>query len=186
MKDEEIMTMEGENNMAEVTDFNVGANVKAARRLLKTYVNVGSSTEDWELVGKGVEESSIELNPNLEKVTDILGITESSITKWEPVQTLEPNTVRGGSKLNFKLHKIWEEKKPELLSQFDILLVYQYIGDVSTGSYEAEKQTGCTISITSLGGSANVDMPIEINYSNESKKGTVTYTDDKPAFSPAS
>ena len=60
------------------TDFNTGSGVKAARKLLMTFVNVGTgASEEWELVGRGVEESAIELNPNSETVTDICGITET-------------------------------------------------------------------------------------------------------------
>lgn len=170
--------------MANNKDFNVGANVKAARKLLRTYVDVGTLSSEWFLVGSGVEDSSIELNPNTEKVTDILGVTTTSVTKWEPAQSFDPFTVKGGSKLAFKLHQIWQDKTPELLSQFKVLLVYKYIGD--SGTYEAELQENCTINITSIGGSAYVDMPIEISYSNESTKGTVEFTEDVPTFTPAS
>ena len=45
------------------TDFNVGAGVKAPRKLLKHYVNVGTGeTKEWELLGVGIEDSSIETN----------------------------------------------------------------------------------------------------------------------------
>ena len=167
------------------TDFNTGAGVKAPRKLLMTFVDVGtsSSAPEWELVGRGVEESAIELNPNTETVTDICGITETSVEKWEPNQTFEPNTVKGGSKLNFKLHQIWQDKTPELLSQFDVIIVYAYIGESST--FEAELQKNCTINITSIGGSAYVDMPIEISYSNDITKGTVAITNGVPTFTEA-
>lgn len=164
------------------TDFNVANGVKAVRKLLMTYVNVGdSTTPEWELVGKGVEDSSIELNPNTETVTDITGVTETAVTKWEATQGFDPNTVKGGSKLNFKLHKIWQDKTPELLSQFEVLIVYAYIGAGST--FDAEVQKNCTINITSIGGSAYVDMPIEITFSNDSDVGTVSFdSSKKPTF----
>ena len=166
-------------------DFNVGAGVKAARKLLMTYVDVSDSgTPEWELVGRGVEESAIELNPNTETVTDILGITDTSVTKWEPNQSFDPNTVKGGSKLNFKLHEIWQNKTPELLSKFNVLIVYAYIGE--TKNFEAEMQKNCTINITSIGGSSYVDMPIEISFSNDSTKGTVTIANGVPTFTAAS
>ncbi len=168
--------------MAVNTDFNVGAGVKAARKLLRTYVNVGTTEEKkWFLVGSGVEESSIELNPNTETLTDILGVTTTDVTKWEPNQSFEPFTVKGGSELAFKLHEIWMNKKPELLSQFEVLVCYNYVGNETDG-YDAELQTNCTINITSIGGSAYVDMPIEIAYSNNSTRGTVTFKDGAPEF----
>lgn len=167
------------------TDFNVGAGVKAPRKLLMTYVDVSDSeTSEWELVGRGVEESAIELNPSTETVTDILGITDTSVTKWEPNQSFDPNTVKGGSKLNFKLHEIWQNKTPELLSKFNVLIVYAYIGEKN--NFEAEVQKNCTINITSIGGSAYVDMPIEISFSNDSTKGTVTIAAGVPTFTAAS
>lgn len=166
-------------------DFNVGAGVKAARRLLMTFVNVSDSSDapEWELVGSGVEDSALELNPNTETVTDILGVTQTSVTKWEPNQSLDPNTVKGGSKLNFKLHQIWQNKTPELLSKFDVLIVYAYLGE--TNGFDAEMQKNCTINITSIGGSAYVDMPIEIMMSNDSVKGSVTIAGGKPTFTAA-
>ena len=168
--------------MAINTDFNLGTGVKAPRNLLRTYVNVGTASEKkWFLVGSGVEDSSIELNPNTETMTDILGVTVTDVTKWEPNQSFDPFTVKGGSELAFKLHEIWMSKKPELLSQFDVLICYNYVGNKTDG-YDAELQTNCTINITSIGGSAYVDMPIEISYSNDSTRGTVKFTDGQPVF----
>lgn len=171
--------------MAINTDFNLAAGVKAARKLLRTYVNVGTpETKEWFLVGSGVEDSSIELNPNTESLTDILGITTTDVTKWEPAQSFDPFTIKGGSALAFKLHEIWTNKTPELLSQFEVMIVYKYIGEETSG-YEAELQKNCTINITSIGGSAYVDMPIEISYSNDSVKGIVTFEGETPTFTPS-
>lgn len=168
--------------MAINTDFNVADGVKVARKLLRTYVNVGTTeSKEWFLVGSGVEESAIELNPNTESITDILGVTTTDVTKWEPSQSFDPFTVKGGSALAFKLHEIWTNKTPELLSQFEVLIVYKYIG-TETDGYEAELQKNCTVNITSIGGSAYVDMPIEIIYSNDSEKGTVKFEDNAPVF----
>lgn len=168
--------------MAVNTEFNVGANVKAVRKLLRTYVNVGeTASPEWEIVGDGIADSMIELNPDTETVTDILGVTTTTVNKWEATQAFDPFTIKGGSKLAFKLHQIWQNKTPEKLSQFDVLLVYKYIGGDSDG-YEAEKQKNCTINITSIGGSAYVDMPIEITYSNDIERGTVKFTGDAPTF----
>lgn len=184
---EETNIKSGGNNMATATDFNTGSGVKAVRKLLMTFVDVSDSTgtPEWELVGRGVEESAIETNPNTNTITDICGITETSVEKWEPNQSFDPNTVRGGSKLNFKLHKLWQNKTPELLSKFNVLIVYAYIDGDTSGAFEAELQKDCTINITSIGGSAYVDMPIEISYSNDIEKGTVTIASGVPTFTKA-
>ena len=172
--------------MAINTDFNVNTGAKAPRKLLKHFVNVGTSGEkEWELLGVGIEDSSIETNFETETVNDILGNTETSITGASPSQSFEPFTVRGGSKLAFKLHEIWLDKKYEELSQFEMLTVYGYIG-TETDGYEADMQSDCTITFGSIGGSAYVDMPITVNYSDKKERGTVKFTEGVPTFTKAS
>ena len=171
--------------MAINTDFNVGAGVKAPRKLLKHYVNVGTGeTKEWELLGVGVEDSAIETNFETETVNDILGNSETSITGASPSQSFEPFTVRGGSKLAFKLHEIWLNKEYEKLSKFDMLTVYNYVGS-DTDGYDADMQSDCTITFGSIGGSAYIDMPITVNYSDKKERGTVKFTDGAPAFTKA-
>lgn len=163
-----------------MSEFNVGVGVKAPRKLLKHYVEIDG---EWELLGKGIEDSAIDLNPETEESTDILGNNDTSVKGWKPSQTFDPFTVRGGSKLAFKLHEIWMNNTPELLSQFKMLTVYSYVGDTSAG-YDADVQENCTISPTKIGGSAYVDMPIDVHYSNEKTRGTVTFADKVPTFTP--
>lgn len=155
-------------------EFNLEQNQKAERKLLVTAVNVGNSdAPEWEVIGAGVEDSSIELNPDVSTVTDILGITETTVNKMEPKQSFEPYTIRGGSKLAYKLFDIWQRKAWSELANFEVLLMYGFVGGVTEGTFAAEKQDGCTIAINSIGGSATVDMPIEITFSNNSTLGTV-------------
>lgn len=169
------------------TDFNVGAGIKAPRKLLKHYVNVGTKAEKtWELLGAGIEDSAIETNFETETVNDILGNAETSVISAAPSQSFEPFTVRGGSKLAFMLHEIWLNKEYEKLSQFEMLTVYSYVGDTS-GGYDATIEEDCTITFSSIGGSANVDMPITVNYSDKKQRGTVTFgAGNVPTFVPAS
>jgi hypothetical protein len=172
--------------MAINTDFNVKQGTKAPRKLLKHYVNVGTKeAQEWELLGVGIEDSSIETNFETEEVNDILGNHETTITGAAPSQSFEPYTVRGGSKLAFKLHEIWLNKAYEELSQFDMLTVYGYIG-TETDGYEADMQSDCTITFGSIGGSAYVDMPITVNYSDKKERGTVKFADGSPTFTKAS
>ena len=62
-----------------------------------------------------------------------------------------------------------------------MLTVYSYVGDTSAG-YDADLQKNCTISPSSIGGSAYVDMPIEVSYSNDKTRGTVKFADGVPTF----
>ena len=158
------------------TDFNLSANQKAERKLLVTCVNTGTSeSPTWTVIGAGVEDSAIEYNPDIETITDILGVTETTVNKLEPAQSLEPMTVRGGNELLFKLNDIIERNAVSELSNFDVLIIRAYITEGSDDNitYHAEKHTGCTITPQSIGGSAYVDMPIDINLSNNKVLGTV-------------
>lgn len=164
------------------TEFNLTEGQEAERKLLKTFVNVAtaSGTAEWELIGEGIEESSIEYNTDTETSTDILGQTRTKVNKTEPAQSFEPYTVRGGSKLAFILWDIYRRNAVSELTQFKVLVVHEFVGS-STG-YAAETQDNCTITVTSLGGSAYVDMPISISYSNKKTLGKVAYTGEAPTF----
>lgn len=165
--------------MADIASFDLQNNQKAERKLLVTAVNVGERIADggtpvWQIVGCGVEDSSIEYNPDTETVTDILGITETTVNKFETSQSLEPMTVRGGSLLAVKLYNQVKYNRVSELSMYEVMQIHAYAkrGD---GSYEAEVHKNCTLTPQSMGGSSYVDMPIDINYSNDKIHGTVDH-----------
>ena len=163
------------------TDFSLKENQKAERKLLVTCVNMGDSisagegTPKWVPIGVGVEDSAIELNPESSKSTDILGITESSVDKLEPTQSLSPMTVRGGNPLLFKLNDIQERNALSEFSLFEVMIIKAYIdeGTDEAHAYHAEVHRNCTIIPQSIGGSSYVDMPVNIDYSNDKILGTV-------------
>lgn len=164
------------------TEFNLADGQEAERKSLKVFVNVAiaSDTLDWEIIGEGIGESAIVYNTDTETSTDILGQTRTKVNKTEPEQDFEPYTVRGGSKLAFILWDIYRRNAVSELTQFKVLLSHEFVGS-STG-FAAETQDNCTIIVKSLGGSAYVDMPISISYSNKKTLGKVTYTGEVPTF----
>lgn len=178
--------------MAEATAFNLANNQKAERKLLVTAVNVGDSisesggSPEWQVVGAGVEDSSIEFNPDTESVTDILGVTETTVNKFETAQDLDPMTVRGGSKLAVKLYNQIKYNRLSEFAMYEVMQIHAYVGDSTTG-YEAEVHKNCTLTPQSIGGSSYVDMPINIAYSNDKVHGTVnTYKyNETISFTPA-
>ena len=161
--------------MAEATNFNLLDGQKAERKLLVTAVNVGdklgAGTPEWQIIGVGVEDSSIEYNPDTTTSTDILGISTTIINKLETSQTLEPMVVIGGSKLALKLYNQVKYGKLSELAMYEVMQIHAYVG--AEGAYEAEVHKNCTLTPQSLGGSATVDMPINISYSNDKVHGTV-------------
>ena len=170
--------------VADITSFNLQDNEKAVRKLLVTAVNVGDSVTEisgipeWQIVGVGVEDSAIEFNPDTETVTDILGITETTVNKFETSQSLEPMTIRGGSKLAVKLYNQVKYNRLSEFALYEVMQIHAYArrGEGTTASpyaYEAEVHKNCTLTPQSIGGSSYVDMPININFSNDKVHGTV-------------
>ncbi len=158
--------------------FNLMENQKAERKLMATYVDVsGKKPQDtnwipeWEILGAGIEESSVELNADIATTTDILGYTETLINKFEEQQTLEPNTLKGGQKLNAILLDITLRRAYSELSNFTVMRAYQLIGEAEKAT--AHYDMGCTITPTSLGGSSYLDMPMQVNFSGNRVFGTV-------------
>lgn len=163
--------------MPEATEFNLTNGQKAERKLLVTAINVGDSitessgSPDWQIVGVGVEDSSIEYNPDTETITDILGITTTTVNKLETSQSLDPMTIMGGSKLAVKLYNQIKYGRLSELSMYEVMIISAYVGN--TGAYEAEVHKNCTVTPQSVGGDSYVDMPIDISYSNDKIHGTV-------------
>lgn len=167
-----------------ISEFNLATHQRAERKLLITVaewldangdITIGTGSSAYkvnrEILGRRTEDSSIEYNADIETTTDILGLNYTDINKTQPQQDFDPYLILGGSKLGAKLNDIRKRNALSELSQFTLYIITAYIG--TTGAYEAEKHENCTITYNSLGGDANVNMPISAYFSNESTCGTV-------------
>ena len=174
-----------------VSNFNLKDRQRAERKLLITVAEwtVGTSTVR-EILGTRTEESSIDYNADVETTTDIRGINYTDINRTQPQQTLDPYTVLGGSKLGPVLNDIRRRNAVSEYNQFTVYVITAYIG--TSGAYEAERHSGCTINPTSLGGDSFVNMPIDVYLSNdwegsgEPQIGTVDKLSADFVFTPAS
>ena len=83
--------------MADPTITGTGA-VKRAE--FKLFADVGEAeSPEWELQGDRIEELSLELNPNVETVTDVTGVTATTLDKYEEQTSVEPYYAKRESKL---------------------------------------------------------------------------------------
>ena len=155
-----------------VKQFNLADGQRAERKLL---ITVAEWTEDnaqqREILGRRTEDSSIDYGVDIQTSTDILGINYTDINKTQPQQNFDPFLVLGGSKLGAFLNDIRRRNAISELNQFTLYIITAYVGE--TGNYEAEKHVDCTIAYTSIGGDANVNMPIDVYFSNKITTGTV-------------
>lgn len=143
-----------------------------------------SGEKNKEVLGTRVEDSSIELNTEIETMTDILGKTYTDVNKTEPQQTLDPSNIIGGSKLSAYLYDAAIHNRITDYSQaFEIYIISGFMGDATNG-YETVMHKDCSIIPTSIGGSAYVQMPIEIHFSNDIVSGTVDKLADDFTFTP--
>lgn len=149
-----------------VTEFNLAKGQRAERKMLITVAEWGEGGEESrEILGTRTEDSSMEYNPDVATSTDIRGINYTDVNKTQPQQDFDPYLVLGGSKLGAKLNDIRRRNALTELGDFTIYVITAYAG--KAGAYEAEKHTGCTITYNSLGGDANVNMPISVYLSND-------------------
>ena len=168
-----------------VKQFNLNAGQRAERKLLITVAEwtetTGTTpTQVREILGTRTEDSSIEYNPDIETTTDILGINYTDLNRTQPQQDFDPYLILGGSKLGAKLNDIRRRNALSELDQFTIYIITAFVG--TSGAYEAEKHTGCTITYNSIGGDSNVNFPISVYFSNNITTGTVDKLADDFVF----
>lgn len=164
-----------------VTQFNLATNQRAERKLLITVAEwTEGSTQVREILGRRTEDSSIDYNADIETTTDILGINYTDVNRTQPQQDFDPYLILGGSQLGAKLNDIRKRNALSELDQFTVYIITAFAG--TTGEYEAEKHVGCTIIYNSIGGDANVNMPISVYFSNNITNGTVDKLSDDFTF----
>lgn len=164
-----------------VTQFNLANGQRAERKLLITVAEwQEGSTQTREILGTRTEDSSIDYNPDIETTTDILGINYTDLNRTQPQQDFDPYLILGGSKLGAKLNDIRRRNALSELSQFTIYIITAFAG--TSGSYEAEKHSDCTITYNSIGGDTNVNFPISVYFSNKITLGTVDKLADDFTF----
>ena len=150
-----------------IKDFNLANGQRAERKTLITVAewNDGDSTPVREILGTRTEESSIEYNADVVTSTDIRGKNYTDVNKTQPQQDFDPFLILGGSKLAAKLNDIRRRNALTELNGFTIYIITAFSGEA--GAYDAEKHTDCTITYNSIGGDANVNMPISVYMSND-------------------
>ena len=150
---------------------------RAERKLLITVVEWddtrygGTESTKRQVLGAWTEDSSIDINADTEKLTDILGITRVSVNKTEPTQDMDIVVLGGSPYCLYMSEAIRRNDIAAYSNNMTVYTIYAYLGE--DGKWEAKKEVNCSIIPQSIGGSAYVDMPVQINYSNDITLGTV-------------
>ena len=148
----------------------------------------GSESPNREILGTRTEDSSYELNPDIQTSQDILGKTYTDVNKTEPQQTFDPFYLIGGSKLGeFLVNAVLENNIDAYTNAFNIYIIAAFISDnagETATSYRTAKHTNCSIIPTAIGGDTRNNMPIEVHYSNIITMGSVNKLSDDFEFTP--
>ncbi len=155
---------------------------KLKRSALLHYLDAafGGAAASWFIIGKDVEELSVELNPDTETVKNILDETNVNDNGYEPsfdVDTYYADPSDGQFYVKIKdialNRKTGDECKTKIL---EVLI------DKTEGPYDAWCED-CIVKPQSYGGAqGGVRIPYNVTFSGNRVKGTVTITDKVPVF----
>lgn len=158
-----------------------------ARKDFMAFADVGvSPTLEWELIGDKVEEMNLEMNPNVETVTDITGNTTTTVDKYDVQTPVAPFRAKKESKLFAWLYGIIKDLKT--LTDVEKTFLCVNIFDVTTGTpdvYAAWTQKGVVAVQSYGGGSSGLDIPFSVHWSGARTYGTVAITAGIPVFTAA-
>lgn len=167
-------------------NFNTKEGATVARKLLILYLNTGTSESPvWSVIGKRVEDSSMEYDWGEETKTDILGETYTTLKTPTITQTFDPCELDGGDKAQVKLwNQSIKDHDVSAMSSNDVLVVHAYTGEAEAGAF-AERYMSSTVRPTSLGGSSNIGMPIDVTFGGKRQTGTAKITGGTITFTAA-
>lgn len=160
--------------------------MKQKRNTYKIFMNVSESTtsKEWEIIGKDIEELSRELNNEVNSITNILGETSTEVTKGNQVTTCDPIKLRDDSKASKILYNIYKNdlELSEVEKEFLEVNTSMPVPE-SQGEYEAFLQVGA-IDLKSWGGdTTGINSPFDINWIGAKTYGTFNPT--TKTFTPA-
>ncbi len=137
-----------------------------------------AATPEWELIGDKVEEMSLEMNPNVETVTDITGNTSTTLDRYEVQTSVSPMRAKKESKLFAILYDIVKEEKTlsDVERTFLCVNVFDKTGEDESATYAAWTQKG-VIAVQSYGGNTQgLDIPFNIHWLSGKIHGTFNPT----------
>lgn len=158
---------------------------KLERKAFMTYIDstfdLFSLTKKWCLVGKDLEELTVELNPDLETIKNILGENTVKDNGYEVSATADPFYANPTDPLYPSIKDIAMNRYTHDKCKTYILEVI--VKDTSDTKHEAYLEQ-VVIKPQSYGGdTSGFNIPYNVNYDGNRIKGYVTFDDNKqPTF----
>lgn len=160
--------------------------MKLNREALMHYVDSkfgASGSPVWFLIGKDIEDMSVELNPDTETTKNILGETTVKDNGYEPSMSADPYYANPDDSIYEKLRDIAMNRLKGEACKTTLLEVL--IDDTEATSHKAWTED-VIIKPQSYGGdTSGVAIPFDILFNGNRKEGTVTITGGTPSFTPS-
>ena len=166
--------------------FNTKAGAVVERKLLILYLNTGTASEPvWSPIGKRVEDSSAEYDWGEESKTDIFGNTYTTMKKPTITQSFDPCELDAGDVAQVRIwNQSIKDQDVAAMTNNDLLVVHAYAGTADTGVF-AERYDACMVKPSSLGGSSNVGMPVDVTFGGKRTTGTAAVSESGVTFTAA-
>ena len=141
-----------------------------------------ADTPSWFLIGKDIEEMSVELNPDTETTKNILGETTVKDNGYEPSMSADPYYANPDDSIYEKLRDIAMNRLKGDKCKTRLLEVI--IENTSDSSHKAWMEDVIVKPQSYGGDTAGVSIPFEISFNGNRQEGTVTITSGVPTFTP--
>ena len=126
----------------------------------------------WEIIGEDIEEMSVEMNPDMETVKNILGQTKTKDNGYEPSMDADPYYADTDSKLYKPLRDIALERKKGADCQ--TLMLEVIVEDTDAQNHLAFVQEVLVKPNSYGGGTEGVNIPFTVSEDGNRTKGYVS------------
>ncbi len=142
----------------------------------------GGETPNWFLIGKDIEDMSVDLGPETETKKNILDETSISDNGYEPKFDADTYYADTNDSIYAKIKDIAMNR---LTGEDCKTKVLEVLIDNKTGPYDAWTED-CVVKPQSYGGSqGGVNIPFNVAFAGNREKGTATITNKVPTFTKA-
>lgn len=157
--------------------------MKLKRSYLLHYIDAGfggSGSPKWFLIGKDIEDMSVELNPDTETVKNILDETSVNDNGYEPSLSADPYYANPEDSIYEKLSSIAMNRLTGDDCKTTILEVLMEGNTEST--HKAWTEDVIVKPQSYGGGQGGINIPFEVTFNGNRKEGTVTIANKVPTF----
>lgn len=147
---------------------------KIVRKYMAHYIDAsfGSQTPNYVRIGKHLEEFNVELNPDTETFTNIIGETSFNHKGYDPSSDVSPYYAEVGDALFEKLQEFVDKRETGDALKTTVIEAHLWEDISGTTSVTAYKQDAYVIPQSYGGDTGGYQIPYNINYVGERVEGT--------------